>query len=71
MNKYTLFTLPHCPRCVVLKQQLEAAEINYSINEDPSAAEEYADQMWPFLLDENGDMIDFLSALKLCEEARK
>ena len=64
--RYTLFTLPNCPRCTILKEKLDASELEYCVNEDPAAAEEYADCFWPLLVDENGTVYEFTAAIKLC-----
>lgn len=55
----TLFTLPICPRCDMIKAKLGAARIEYVENTDPAKAEEFSDKFWPLGLDGNGTLYEF------------
>lgn len=37
MNGITLYSIPRCPRCAVLKQQLDRADIEYDLITDVEA----------------------------------
>lgn len=48
----TLFTLPNCPRCEIVKNKLEEKSIIYKVNLDAELAQKYEDHFWPLLYDD-------------------
>ena len=56
---FTLFTLPNCPRCDMVKEKLDAYNIPYEINTNEEAAEFYSDLFWPLMIDEEGKVYQF------------
>jgi glutaredoxin len=48
----TLFTLPNCPRCEIIKSKLEEKQIIYKVNLDPDLIKKYEDNFWPLLYDD-------------------
>ena len=60
--KVTLYST-HCPRCIVLEEKLEDAEIEYTLVEDQSVMEEKGFLSAP-MLDVDGEVMDFSKAVK-------
>ena len=65
----TLYTLPICPRCEMIKTQLAAAGIEYEENTDPTKAEEFSDKFWPIGIDEDGRLYEFPDLLSYIQAA--
>lgn len=55
----TLFTLPVCPRCDLVKTRMDALDVEYTINADEEKAQQYSDRFWPIMVDENGKEYEF------------
>jgi hypothetical protein len=68
----TLYTLPLCPRCDMVKSRLNELGIEYKIGTDTQKISEYNDLFWPILVDENGVLRQFPDIVKfLTEESTK
>ena len=63
MNEIILYTI-NCPRCNVLKDKLEQAEIKYRVVSDINKLREKGITQLP-ILEANGKRLDFPEALKL------
>lgn len=68
----TLFTLPNCPRCEIIKNKLEEKQIIYKVNLDPDLIKKYEDNFWPLLYDDCSERLmefpDILVFLKEYDE---
>ena len=67
----TLYTLPVCPRCDMIKSKLASANIDYVENTDTEKAEQFSDKFWPIGVDESGRVYEFPDLLLYIQNAPK
>lgn len=65
----TLYTLPVCPRCDLIKKKLEAANIEYVEGTDAAKIEEFSDKFWPIGVDDGGRVYEFPDLLLYIQSA--
>ena len=54
----------NCPRCIVLKEKLNACKLSYSINEDIDIMFQKGIKHVP-ILEVDGELLDFAAAVRL------
>jgi predicted DsbA family dithiol-disulfide isomerase len=59
-----LYSSATCPKCKVLKAKLDKANITYTVNENIEDAKELGIKSFPYLLLDDGTLLDFGAAVK-------
>ena len=66
---FTLYTLPNCPRCDMVKNKFDELGIEYEIGTDEARANEYSAFFWPIMFGENDTFYQFPDILSVIAEA--
>lgn len=66
---FTLYTLPNCPRCDMVKAKFDELGIEYEIGTDEVRANEYSAYFWPIMFGEFDSFYQFPDILEVIGNA--
>ena len=61
---FTLYTLPNCPRCDMVKAKFDELGVEYEIGTDEVRANEYSALFWPIMFGEFDSLYQFPDILE-------
>lgn len=67
MQNITVYSLPNCPRCMVLKTKLKQKEISYNLVSDEKILEEKGITLVPVMV-VDGELMNFTEAIAWVKE---
>lgn len=67
MQNITVYSLPNCPRCMVLKTKLNQKEISYNLVSDEKILEEKGITLVP-VMTVDGELMNFTEAIAWIKE---
>ena len=68
---FTLYTLPNCPRCDMVKAKFDEFGIEYEIGTDEVRANEYSALFWPIMFGEFDALYQFPDILEVIAQAEQ
>lgn len=70
MQNITVYSLPNCPRCMVLKTKLKHKDISYNLVSDEKVLEEKGITLVPVMA-VNGELMNFTEAIAWIKEQQE